>query len=44
MNNKITSIWEDDDFFEVKIITSNGDFSGGAKCYAQGYTQKYNKV
>jgi hypothetical protein len=37
MSNKIeiTSVWEDDDLFEVKIMASNGDFSGGEKCYAQ---------
>jgi hypothetical protein len=37
MSNKleITSVWEDDDLFEVKVRASNGDFSGAAKCYAQ---------
>ena len=37
MSNKleIISVWEDDDLFEVKVFASNGEFSGGAKCYAQ---------
>ena len=37
MNNKleITSVWEDDDLFRVKVNASNADFSGAAECYAQ---------
>lgn len=30
---EIISIWEDEDLFEVKVIASNGSFSGISDCY-----------
>jgi len=43
MSNKIEiiSVGEDEDLFEVKIMASNGDFSGGAKCYTQRKELRY---
>ncbi len=32
---EITSIWEDSDLFEIRIIGSNDKFSGEANCYTQ---------
>jgi len=35
---KIESIWEDDSLLEIKVVASNGKFSGEAECYTNRTT------